>query len=311
MKAAFFSDRGIIKVAGENAANETARTFLNGLFTCDMALVRPGVGIFGALLTPQGKIIADFIVTEIPQGHGGGFLLDCPRAAASTLRDKLNLYKLRAKITFEDISENFGVLAVWDSLNAPDLDLSSADPRTDRLGWRVLIPEALAEKAAAFLGADLIDAANYDEHRISLRVPRGGVDFAYGGAFPHEANMDLLNGVSFTKGCYVGQEVVSRMEHRGNVRTRILRVIGDGALPEPGITVEAGGKNGTKNIGTLGSSFRARDGRRWGLAMLRIDRVADARTQGLTLSAGNVPIRIHPDDDIMIPKDAADQEPRA
>ncbi len=307
MKAAFFSDRGIIKVTGENLASDTARAFLNGLFTCDMVLVRPGVGIFGALLTPQGKIIADFIVTEIPQGHGGGFLLDCPRAVTSALLDKLNLYKLRAKIAFEDISENFGVLVVWDSLNAPDLDLACADPRTDRLGWRVLIPQALAEKAAAFLGADLVDASEYDEHRISLRVPRGGVDFAYGGTFPHEANMDLLNGVSFTKGCYVGQEVVSRMQHRGSARTRILRIIGDGALPEPGIAVEAA----NKTIGTLGSSFRARDGRRWGLAMLRIDRVADARAQGLALTAGNVPIQIHPDDDTMIPKDTADQEPQS
>ena len=93
MKAAFLPDRGVVKVSGEGA-----RDFLNGLVTTDMTLLRPGLGRFGALLTPQGKIIVDFLITEAPSGHGGGFLIDCPRALAQALADKLGFYKLRAKV---------------------------------------------------------------------------------------------------------------------------------------------------------------------------------------------------------------------
>jgi folate-binding Fe-S cluster repair protein YgfZ len=92
MKAAFLTDRGVIKVSGEDARN-----FLNGLITTDVTLLRPGLGRFGALLTPQGKIIADFLITEAPGGHGGGFLIDASRALAKGLADKLGFYKLRAK----------------------------------------------------------------------------------------------------------------------------------------------------------------------------------------------------------------------
>src|ERR1700742_5350986 len=103
MKAAFLPDRGVVKVSGE-----AARDFLNGLVTTDVGLIQPGLGRFGALLTPQGKITADFLITEAPAGHGGGFLLDCPRALAQPLADKLGFYKLRAKVTVENLSDNLG-----------------------------------------------------------------------------------------------------------------------------------------------------------------------------------------------------------
>src|SRR6201995_1453194 len=101
MKAAFLPDRGVIKVGGEDA-----RAFLNGLVTTDVTLVRPGVGRFGALLTPQGKITVDFLITEAPGGHGGGFLIDCPRPLAQSFADKLGFYKLRAKVAVENLSDN-------------------------------------------------------------------------------------------------------------------------------------------------------------------------------------------------------------
>src|SRR6201995_5257155 len=109
MKAAFLPDRCVSKGSGADA-----RDFLNGLVTTDVTLVRPGLGRFGALLTPQGKIVADFLVTEAPSGHGGGFLIDCPRALAQGLADKLGFYRLRAKVTVENLSDGLGVLAVWD-----------------------------------------------------------------------------------------------------------------------------------------------------------------------------------------------------
>src|SRR3954468_4475489 len=210
MKAAFLPDRGVVKVSGEDARN-----FLNGLVTADVGLVQPGLARFGALLTPQGKITVDFLITEAPAGHGGGFLLDCPRALAQMLADKLGFYKLRAKVAVENLSDSLGVLAAWDGEPAIKPDLAFADPRREHFGWRVLVPEDLAPKVAALIGADLVDSAAYEAHRIACGVPRGGVDFMYGDAFPHETNMDRLNGVDFEKGCYVGQEVVSRMQHRG------------------------------------------------------------------------------------------------
>jgi len=286
MKSAFLSDRGIVKVEGPDA-----RDFLNGLLSADLALARPGIGLFAALLTPQGKIIADMIVQEIPQGHGGGFLLDCPRALAHALAAKLSLYRLRAKVDIADISDNLGVLALWDGTEAPRFDLGCADPRTDRLGWRVIMPADMADKAAALCAASPSEPADYHALRISLRVPQGGVDFAYGGTFPHEANMDLLGGVSFTKGCYVGQEIVARMEHRGTARTRILRVIGENGLPEAGTPIEAGGKA----IGTMGASVAGR-----GLAQMRLDRINDARAANQAVQAGGLPLDIHPDDESLI-----------
>src|SRR5881392_3524975 len=128
MKAAFLTDRGVVKISGEDARN-----FLNGLVTTDVTLLRPGLGRFGALLTPQGKIIADFLITEAPSGHGGGFLIDCPRALAQSLADKLGFYKLRAKVAVENLSDSLGVLAVWDGEPSMKPDLTFADPRHEGL----------------------------------------------------------------------------------------------------------------------------------------------------------------------------------
>src|SRR5882672_11920585 len=151
MKAAFLPDRGVIKVSGEDARN-----FLNGLVTTDVTLLRPNLGRFGALLTPQGKIITDFLITEAPSGHGGGFLIDCPRPLAQGLATKLGFYKLRAKVVVENLSDSLGVLAVWDGEPAIKPDLTFADPRSEKLGWRILIPAELAPKAASLIGADLV-----------------------------------------------------------------------------------------------------------------------------------------------------------
>jgi folate-binding protein YgfZ len=278
MKAAFLPDRGVVKVSGDGA-----RDFLNGLVTTDVALLRPHLGRFGALLTPQGKIIVDFLITEAPAGHGGGFLIDCPRALAQALTDKLGFYKLRAKVGIENLSDNLGVLAAWDGDLVVKPDLTFADPRNEALGWRILIPSELAQKVADLIGADLVDATAYDAHRIASVAPRGGLDFMYGDAFPHETNMDRLHGVDFDKGCYVGQEVVSRMQHRGTARTRTVRVMVDGPAPEPGAVILAG----DKSVGTMGSTAGEA-----GLALIRVDRAADALTAGLPLTAGGIAIRL-------------------
>jgi tRNA-modifying protein YgfZ len=284
MKAALLPDRGVVKVSGEGA-----RDFLNGLVTTDVGLLQPGLGRFGALLTPQGKIVVDFLITEAPSGHGGGFLIDCPRALAQTLADKLGFYKLRAKVAVENLSDSLGVLAVWDGDPGMKPDLTFADPRGEKLGWRILIPAELAPKAAGLIGADLVECAVYEAHRIACGAPRGGIDFMYGDAFPHETNMDRLHGVDFDKGCYVGQEVVSRMQHRGTARTRTVRLILEDLAPEAGVAIVAA----DKPLGTMGSSAGG-----MGLGLLRIDRAADALDAGTPLTAGGIAIRLAEPDEV-------------
>jgi tRNA-modifying protein YgfZ len=276
MKAALLADRGAVKVVGDGA-----RTFLHGLVTADILKLTVGTACFCALLTPQGKIISDFIVVEAPAKDGGGFFLDVPAARTATLIEKLNLYKLRVKVIVEDLSEVLGVMAAWDGSGTTKYGLCYADPRLPRLGMRVMLPPHLAAGAAAELGAALFESSAYEAHRIALGVPRGGADFNYGDAFPHETDMDQLGGVDFAKGCYVGQEVVSRMEHRGTARTRAVPVRYDGTAPETGSTIVAGGRQ----VGTMGSSAAGR-----GLALVRLDRVADALSQGETLVGGGIPI---------------------
>lgn len=274
MKAAFLPDRGVVKVSGEDARN-----FLNGLITTDVTSLRPGLGRFGALLTPQGKIVVDFLITEAPAGQGGGFLLDCPRALAQTLATKLAFYKLRAKVAVENLSDGLGVLAAWNGEPAAQPDLTFADPRDEALGLRILAPEEFKQKVADLIGAELVDSSAYEAHRIARGIPRGGLDFSYGDAFPHETNMDRLHGVDFDKGCYVGQEVVSRMQHRGTARTRIVKVLLEGPAPEPGATIIAG----DKPVGTIGSTSGGK-----GVALVRVDRVTDALDAGLRLTAGGL-----------------------
>jgi hypothetical protein len=234
-------------------------------------------------LSPQGKIIADFFVAEAPAHDGGGFFLDLPRALTKALLNKLNLYKLRARVIVEDLSEVLGVLAAWDGQGATRIGLCYADPRLPALGLRVMLPPQRVTEAAAELGAIIVEPGGYDSHRIALGIPQGGVDFGYSDAFPHEADMDQLGGVDFAKGCYVGQEVVSRMEHRGIARTRALPVRYEGTAPVVGVAVMAG----ERQVGTMGSSAEGR-----GIALVRTDRVADALSRGERLLAGGIPIRL-------------------
>jgi folate-binding protein YgfZ len=277
MKATILTDRGVVKVAGIDA-----RKFLNGLVTTDMGKVTTSSPGFAALLTPQGKIIVDFIIADSDFPHGDEFYLDCPRALAPMLVERLGFYKLRAKVVVEDLSDIAGVMAIWNGAAPAHWGACYPDPRLPELGLRCISPPHPVDAAAAF-GAELVDAGAYETHRIGLGVPSGGRDFVYGDAFPHEADMDQLHGVDFQKGCFVGQEVVARMEHRGSARTRVVPVAFDGAQPDAGIAVTAGGRP----MGTMGSATGGR-----GLALLRLDRVDEALAGGTPLIAGNVELRL-------------------
>ena len=276
-KIALLPDRGVVTIVGEDATQ-----FLQGLITNDMGLVDKQPALFAGLLTPQGKILFEFFVVKAPQG----FCLETARDKAADLAERLKMYRLRSKVEIADASANFTAAAIWGGPYAPrgtgTPPLWFADPRLPGLGYREL---ATMDSDWA-LGGDECDSATQDEyhaHRIGLGAPEGGKDYAFGDAFPHEALFDQLNGVSFSKGCYVGQEVVARMQNRSTPRRRIVPVVAQSELPPPGSAITAAGVE----IGTLGSTA----GRR-GLAPIRIDRVAEFKAKGEALRAGDVIIDV-------------------
>jgi hypothetical protein len=273
---AHLTDRAVLKVSGSEA-----RSFLDRLVTCDLDRVPPAGSRYGALLTPQGKIIADFVLFDGAALEDGAVFLDITASCASDLTKRLSMYKLRAQVTVEDVTASRGVLVGWGETSQPTgkRHLVAPDPRLPALGWRAIVErDGLMDS-----GSPADDEAAYHAHRVALGVPEGGRDFAFSDAFPHEAVMDQLAGVDFDKGCYVGQEVVSRMQHRGTARTRIVPVVFGGEPAMSGQEVTAG----DRAAGRLGSVAGAR-----GLAMLRLDRVADALAAGQPIMAGDAPIRV-------------------
>ena len=278
MKAALLPDRGVVKVVGDDAAK-----LLNGIVTVDAATVAPGRARFTALLTPQGKIIADFILAVAAPEDGGGFFLDVPRALAPTLVQRLNLYKLRAKVMVEDLSETLGVLAIWGGKAETEFGLCYPDPRLPELGARCMLPPHLAERAAADLGAEFVGRRT--TKRIASRsvCRRAGSISSTATPFRRKPTWTSLPASISSKGCFVGQEVVSRMKHRGLARSRVVPIAYDGFAPDAGTPVTAG----EKSVGTLGSTAHGH-----GLAMLRLDRVADALAAGAPLVAGTTALRL-------------------
>ncbi|MCY1643967.1 CAF17-like 4Fe-4S cluster assembly/insertion protein YgfZ [Methylorubrum sp. SL192] len=260
MPIALLPDRTVVAVSGPDAL-----PFLQGILTCNVETLPEGEARLGALLTPQGKIQFDFLVSR----SDDGFRLDVAAERVADLVKRLGLYRLRAKVTVA-ADPTLGVAAAWDGAETAAETVRVRDGRLPALGERLYFAEG------AF-SADAPEDA-YHAHRIGLGVPEGGRDFAFGDAFPHEALMDQLGGVDFKKGCYVGQEVVSRMQHRGTARTRILPIVyRDGPAPEPGTEVIAG----ARSLGVTGSAAGDR-----GLATIRLDRLGDALAIGEPVRAG-------------------------
>jgi hypothetical protein len=267
-KAAMLEDRGVLSVSGADATG-----FLQGLLTNDVERLESSEARYAALLTPQGKILFDMIVVRAAGDEEPSYFIDCAAAQAADLAKRLGFYKLRAKVAIADVSADRAVAAFWGH-ERPNVDgLLYADPRDPRLGWRAIMARAIA----AAVGLEHV--GEYEGLRIAVGAPKGGLDFAYADAFPHDANFDLLHGVDFDKGCYVGQEVVARMKHRGTARKRIARVKLVGPPPAPGTPV----MDRELAVGALGSSSG-----REALALLRLDRAEEAMAAGRTLSAGGV-----------------------
>ncbi len=252
--------RAVITVAGEDA-----RYFLQNLVTADIDGLKPGHATYSALLQPQGKILYDFFVLA----ENGRYAIDCSAAQKADLLKRLTFYKLRAKVTLADSDEEVGVAAA-----RPSSGLSYADPRAAELGARLIAPKGTLPDA---------DGDSYEAGRIRLGLADSDQDIGSGALFPHEANLDQLGAVSFNKGCFVGQEVVSRMEHRGTARNRIVPVHGPKGVAAKGSEIMADGKS----IGTMLSSAGSD-----GLALIRLDRLKDAVEAGVELLTEAGPIHV-------------------
>jgi folate-binding protein YgfZ len=268
-RGAILSDRAVLAVAGVGS-----RSFLQGLITNDMAECSPERAIYAGLLTPQGKLLYEFFIAERAPDR---FLLDCSSECADALLKRLSLYRLRAKLSVE--RTELTVAALWDAdkrPSVPDDILLLPDPRLSALGWRAIgSSRVLAQFATA-------TEADYHRHRIGLGVPDSG-DLPPEQVFPLDAGFEELNGVSFKKGCYVGQEVTARMKHRSTARRRLLIAEGN-SLPGIGTAVESDGLK----LGVLagGQSDRA-------LALIRLDRLAEAEAKAapITAAGGNITLR--------------------
>lgn len=269
-KIAPLSSRALLHLKGKDVVS-----FLQNLITCDMEKLAVGSASFGALLTPQGKVLFDFVVLHEDQG----FILDIDREQRDALAKRLNFYKLRADVHIAN--DDRSVLAGWDSSTSPNPSPvpagGFADPRHAGLGWRLFGTSAETNSTEEA----------WHENRIAQGVPQSGLDFELGSVFPHDVLMDQMQcgGIDFSKGCYVGQEVVSRMQHRGTARNRFVIATAQQVL-SPDVTGEnltAGGKR----VGTMGSIAGVH-----GLAIVRVDRIGQALEANTQILAGGTSVEL-------------------
>jgi folate-binding protein YgfZ len=254
-RVAQLTSRTVIGVTGPEW-----RGFLQGLVTQDVETLRPGEMRFGALLTPQGRLLFDLFLDGADGGEG--CLIDVAAAHRDALVKRLTLYRLRAKVTIAPLEAR--VWALW-NCESPGPGWA-ADPRLPGLGFR-------GYGAAPPLDAEAADEPAYDRHRFDLGVP-GPADWGHDRSYPIEANFDLLGGIDFKKGCFVGQETTSRMKRRGTVKSRMAPIAFEGPAPAAGSPLLAGGLR-------AGEVLSGADG--GAMALLRLDRLGEGP---LTLEDG-------------------------
>lgn len=248
---ALLPDRAVLEVTGPDRVE-----FLQGLVSNDVALAGPGRAVWAALLTPQGKWLADFFVLA----DGERLLLDVERAPAAMLVQKLSRFRLRAKVAVGLL--DWHVHAAWAGTPNTAGTVAAPDPRLPEAGWRLLSPTPLPVSATP---------EDWNAHRLALGLPDGSRDLEADKTVLLEAGFDELAGVSWTKGCYMGQELTARTKYRGLIKRRLVPVAIDGALPPPGTPV----LRGAAEVGTL----RSGQGQA-ALATLRIEALGEVLACG-------------------------------
>ena len=266
MPFAQLKDRALISVSGPDAEH-----FLQNILTTDLDILAPGEAKPGALLTPQGKILFDFLISRAGEN---AFRLECRADISDDFVRRLTLYKLRAKVEIAKADQAF-VTVAWGHESTSSQSDSTADADTR-------FPKGAVTRCYGETD-ERSDLAAWQAFRIAGGIAESGSDYQLGDAFPHDVLLDETGGVGFKKGCYVGQEVVSRMQHRGTARRRVLIASADTPLPAPGTELTVAGRP----VGTLGSIVGTT-----GLAIARIDRVKAALDADQPVLAGDVTVSL-------------------
>jgi folate-binding protein YgfZ len=275
-------DRGILAVSGPDR-----RAFLQGLVSNDVEKIAADRAIYAALLTAQGKYLHDFIMVAA----GEAIWLDAEAGRLADLRRRLSMYRLRAKVTLDELPDlavaavfGDGVCGVLDLPEQPGAarpfagGVALVDPRLMALGARVILPREDIRETLIAAGIAEADFAAYDRHRLALGIPDGSRDLIVEKSILLESGFDELNGVDWQKGCYIGQELTARTKYRGLIKKRLFPVRIDGPAPTPGTILSLDGKE-------AGEMRSSRDGT--GLALLRRDAVVEGQplaAEGATLT---------------------------
>ncbi len=297
---ALLDERGVIAVAGEDW-----RQFLQGMVSNDVLRISAARAIHAAFLTPQGKYLHDFFMVEA----GDAVLLDCERQRAADLVRRLGIYKLRAKVTISEVSDDFAVAVLFGDGAAERLGLGSetgaatalaagtafVDPRLAAAGARALLPRDGARQVLEAAGFAAAPRQAYDDLRLRLGLPDGSRDLVVDRAILLENGFDELNGVDFDKGCYMGQELTSRTKHRAMIRKRLMPVAIDGPAPAAGTEITLEGEK-------AGEMRSAGDG--IGLALMRLEQVAKAAASGAAFDAGEARLTPYKPDWAVFPEAA-------
>ena len=268
---AYLPDRAALAVTGADRVS-----FLNGLVSNDVALAAPGQAIWAALLTPQGKYLADFFILAEPDR----LILDCAAGQAALVAQRLSRFRLRADAAIATVP--FAIHAAWDTPSSPAFDgaaLAAPDPRLPEAGWRVLAGAPLASNATA---------EEWDAHRLMLGLPDPR-DMEAEKTVLLEAGFDALHGISWTKGCYMGQELTARTRYRGLLKRRLMQVTTAGNLPPAGTPLY----DGDREMGEMRSSQGSA-----GLALLRLE------AAGTTLQADGLSVQARLQDWAKLPEPA-------
>jgi folate-binding protein YgfZ len=261
MNCVVLENRGLVAVSGADA-----QSLLQDVISCGVVDLPDGLARPGALLTPQGKILFDFLLSR---DGADRFLFDLGRDQVADFIKRMTMYRLRAKAEIDLVEDRF-VHAAWDGEGEAGF---LADGR---------FPDAA--KVYRFYGDKRpghASASDYDRLRVAYGVAESGADYALSDVFPHDVLLDLNGGISFRKGCFVGQEVVSRMQHRGTARRRVVILSGDAPLPQTGAALTAG----NRSIGTVGTVAGTQ-----AIAIARIDRIAAAEAAREPLLVADTPV---------------------
>ena len=275
--------RGVIAVEGPDA-----RSFLQAMVSNDANKVSPSASIYAAMLTPQGKYLHDFVISQV----GNRFLLETEKDRMLELVNRLNLFRLGAKVTITAMEEDYLVATFWGKTDALMLandhqpgytdTISNCcvilDPRLTALGYRVMGTKLNIEKFISHVLPDPVTKADFDSHRLEIGVPDGSRDIRVNKSFLLESNFEELNGVAFDKGCYIGQENTARQKHRGTIRRRLIKVNISGPPPENNERI-------SWDNGEIGEMRSVRN--ETGMAIVRLDHWAEAKAQNAEFRAGS------------------------